>query len=308
VAGSLPLFVVRRLLAVVLVAVAAATVVFLTLHGLFPETFNDTHPLLVELWLFLERTFLHFDLGQSRFPPFPEVTWVIGQGLEADASAIAGALVLGFLLGTGAGAVAARRPRSLLARAMDVVALLALCTPVYVMAMAAIFLFAPSIGAPLPLFFADPHKYVAIQDDPVQWVRSLVVPWIILALPLAAINMRLTRADLRDLLQDDFVRTATAKGLPPWVVATRHMLPVAMPPAISLTGAYVPLLVGNALLVEAVYGIPGSFRLLPRAISFGDYPVIQGLVLVSAFFVVLCNALADLLLAMLDPRVREQGY
>jgi peptide/nickel transport system permease protein len=176
------------------------------------------------------------------------------------------------------------------------------------MAMAAIYLFAPSIGAPVPLFFADPSKYVAIQDNPLEWVRSLVVPWIVLALPLAAINMRLTRADLRELADEDFVRTATAKGLPPWVVATRHMLPVAMPPAISLTGAYVPLLVGNVLLVEAVYGIPGSFHFLPRAISFGDYPVIQGLVLVSAFFVVVCNAVADVLLAMLDPRVREQGY
>jgi peptide/nickel transport system permease protein len=302
------MFVLRRLAAVVLVAVGAATAVFLTLHGLFPETFNDTHPLFVELWLFLERTFVHFDLGQSRFPPFRDVTGILGQGLEADASVIVGGLGLGFLLGTGAGAVAARRPRSVLARAMDVGALLALCTPVYVMAMAAIFLFAPSIGAPVPIFFADPSKYVAIQDNPLEWFRSLIVPWIVLALPLAAINMRLTRADLRELLREDFVRTAAAKGLPPWVVATRHMLPVAMPPAISLTGAYVPLLVGNVLLVEAVYGIPGSFRFLPRAISFGDYPVIQGLVLISAFFVVVCNGVADVLLATLDPRVREKGY
>jgi peptide/nickel transport system permease protein len=302
------MFVLRRLVAVVLVALGAATLVFLTLHGLFPETFNDTHPLFVELWLFLERTFLHFDLGQSRFPPFRDVTGILGQGLAADASVIVGGLALGFLLGTGAGAVAARRPRSLLARAMDVAALLALCTPVYVMGMAAIFLFAPSIGAPVPIFFADPSKYVAIQDNPLEWVRSLIVPWIVLALPLAAINMRLTRADLRELLREDFVRTATAKGLPPWVVATRHMLPVAMPPAVSLTGAYVPLLVGNVLLIEAVYGIPGSFRLLPRAISFGDYPVIQGLVLVSAFFVVVCNGVADVVLAWLDPRIRQKGY
>ena len=86
------------------------------------------------------------------------------------------------------------------------------------------------------------------------------------------------------------------------------MLPVAMPPAISLTGAYVPLLVGNAILVEAVYGVPGSYRLIPGAISIGDYPIIQGLVLVSAVFVVLCNGVADVLLAMLDPRVREKGY
>jgi peptide/nickel transport system permease protein len=301
------LFVLRRLVAVVLVCVAVAALVFVTLHGLFPETFNDTHPLLVELWLFLKQTFLHFDLGNSRRPPFRDVSWLVGQGLMADASVIAGGLGLGFGLGIAAGAVAARRPRSLVARTLDVLGLLALCTPVYVTAMVSILLFAPSIGAPVPLFFADPHAYVPIQHDPLQWARSLVVPWMVLALPLAAINMRLTRSDLRELVDADYVRTAASKGLPSWVVVARHMLPVAMPPAISLTGAYVPLLVGNALLVESVYEVPGSFRLIPGAISVGDYPVIQGLVLVSAVFVVVCNGVADVLVAALDPRVRQKS-
>lgn len=302
------MFVLRRLVAVVLVCVAAAALVFLSLHGLFPETFNDTHPLLIQLGIFLKQTFLHFDLGQSRQPPFRDVTSVLGEGLIADASVIVGGLATGFFMGILAGAVAARRPRSLLARAIDVTGLLALCMPVYVTAMLMMMLFAPAIGAPLPLPFADPHRYVDIQHNPVQWASSLIVPWFSIGLPLAAINMRLTRADLRELLDADYVRTATSKGLPPWVVVTRHMLPVAMPPAISLTGAYVPLLVGNALLVEAVYNVPGSFRLIPRAISIGDYPILQGLVLVSAVFVVLCNGVSDIVLAMLDPRIRQKGF
>lgn len=302
------MFLLRRLVAVVLICIAVAAVVFLTLHGLFPETFGDTHPLLVELGIFLKQTFLHFDLGQSRRPPFRDVTSLLGEGLLADASVIVGGLAAGFIMGIAAGAVAARRPRSLVARAIDVAGLLALCMPVYVTAMLAIMLFAPSIGAPVPLFFADPHRYVDIQHGPLQWASSLIVPWFVLGLPLAAINMRLTRADLTELLDADYVRTATSKGLPPWVVVTRHMLPVAVPPAISLTGAYVPLLVGNALLVESVYNVPGSFRLIPGAISVGDYPILQGLVLVSAVFVVLCNGVADIVLAMLDPRIREQGF
>ena len=302
------MFVLRRLAAVVVICIAVAAVVFLTLHGLFPETFNDTHPLLVQLGIFLKQTFLHFDLGQSRRPPFRDVTSLLGEGLIADASVIVGGLAAGFFMGIAAGAVAARRPRSLLARAIDVVGLLALCMPVYVTAMVAIMLFAPSIGAPVPLSFADPHRYVDIQVNPFQWATSLIVPWFVIGLPLAAINMRLTRADLRELLDADYVRTATSKGLPPWVVVTRHMLPVAMPPAISLTGAYVPLLVGNALLVESVYNVPGSFRLIPGAISVGDYPILQGLVLVSAVFVVLCNGISDVVLAMLDPRVRQKGF
>jgi peptide/nickel transport system permease protein len=305
--ASFPVLVLRRLVAVVVVAVAVTALTFLALHGLFPETFDDTHPLLVECGLFLERTFLHLDLGQSRNPPFDPVSGIVAEGLGADASVLIGGLAVGFWLGVAAGSLAARRPRSLLARAIDVLGLLAICTPVYVTAMAAVYLFAPSIGAPLPLPFADPHTYVPLLDDPVRWARSLVVPWVALGLPLAAINMRLTRADLGDVVDADYVRTAAAKGLRERTIVRRHMLPVAMPPAISLTGAYVPLLVGNALLVESVYDIPGSFRLIPNAISVGNYPVIQALVIVSAVFVVLCNGVADVLLAALDPRVRPKG-
>jgi peptide/nickel transport system permease protein len=302
---SFPVFVLQRLLAVVFVSVAAASLVFLCLHGLFPETFNDTHPLLVELVLFLKQTFIHFDLGQSTVQPFGRVADIVGSGLEADISVIGGGLAFGFGLGVLSGAVAARRPRGLLARLIDVAGLLAICMPVYVTCMIAILLFAPSIAAPVPLFFADPHAYVPIQDDPLQWARSLIVPWIAAGLPLAAINMRLTRADLQDVLDADYVRTAKSKGLPPWAVMGRHMLPVAMPPAISLTGSYVPLLIGNAFLVEAVYEIPGSVQLMPQAIQYGNYALIQALVIVSAVFVVVCNGVADMLLALLDPRIRS---
>ncbi|MEA2283581.1 MAG: peptide/nickel transport system permease protein [Solirubrobacteraceae bacterium] len=302
---SFPVFVLQRLLAVVFVSVAAATLAFLCLHGLFPETFNDTHPLLVELVLFLKQTFIDLDLGQSTVPPFGRVAEIVGSGLEADISVIAGALAFGFGLGILAGAVAARRPRSLVARAIDVAGLITICMPVYLTCMVAIFLFAPSIAAPIPLPFTDPHSYVPIQHDPLQWAGSLIVPWIAAGLPLAAINMRLTRADLEDVLDADYVRTANAKGLPPWAVMGRHLLPVAMPPAISLTGSYVPLLIGNAFLVEAVYEIPGSVQLMPHAIQFGNYALIQALVIVSAVFVVVCNGVADVLLALLDPRIRS---
>lgn len=305
--ASLPVFVLQRLAAVVAVSVAVTTVTFLVLHGLFPETFNDTHALPVELLLFLRQTFLHLDLGVSSTVPSRRVLDIVGSGLEADASIILGGLATGFALGIATGTLAARRPRSLLARAIDVLGLLALCMPVYVTCMIAIFVFAPSIDAPVPVFFADPHAYVPIQDDPLQWAGSLIVPWIALALPLAAINMRLTRADLQEVLGADYVRTAASKGLSPRAIMARHMLPVAMPPAISLTGAYVPLLVGNVLLVEAVYEIPGSFQLLPRAIQFGDYSIIQALVIVSAVFVVVCNGIADMLLAALDPRIRTNA-
>jgi peptide/nickel transport system permease protein len=301
--SSLPVFLARRLAAVVFVCVAASALSFLALHGLFPEAFNDTHPLPVELARFLERVFLHFDLGDSSSPPFEPVTGLIGRGLAADASLVLGGLGAGFAMGLLGAALATSRP-GWPARVLDAIAMLAICAPVYVIGMAAILLFAPSIGAPLPIGLFEPHMYVGITEDPLQWLRSLVVPWIIVGLPLAAVNLRLTRAHVEEVRSSDYLRTAIAKGLPAWVVVTRHMLPVAMPPAVSLTGAYVPLLVGNALLIEAVWEIPGSFKLIPGAVDVGNYPIIQGIVIVGAVFVVVCNAVADLVLAAIDPRVR----
>src|SRR3954454_3285257 len=133
-AGSLPFFILRRLMAVVVITIAACSLTFLTLHGLFPETFSDTHSLPVELGLFLQRTFLHFDLGESTSRPLGQVSTLIGRGVGADISIVLGRLLTGFVVGTLAGMLAAHRPRSWLARLLDSLGLLALCTPVYVMA------------------------------------------------------------------------------------------------------------------------------------------------------------------------------
>jgi peptide/nickel transport system permease protein len=103
----------------------------------------------------------------------------------------------------------------------------------------------------------------------------------------------------------EFVRTAFGKGLFERRVAIRHTLPAAAGPTISFAGAYTPLLVGNALLVEQVFNIPGVFRYTSGAISNGDFPLLQGMILVGAVLVVLGNLAADLLLARLDPRIRQ---
>lgn len=305
--GSVPLFIARRLAGIVVVAIAVAAVTFLVLHGLFPETFTDTRPLVVELWHFLVRTFVHFDLGESTNRPFGEVEDLIFRGLAADAALVIGATAAGLALGAAGGALAERHPRGPVARLLDVLALLALCTPVYVIGMAAIFVFAPDIGAPLPFFLFETHIYVPLHEDPLRSVQSLVVPWLVTGLPLAALCLRMTRASLRETAGADFVRTARAKGLRPLRVTTRHTLPVAMPPVISLAGAYMPLLIGNALLVEKVFSIPGVYRLVPSAVDLGNYPILQGLVLVSAVFVVVANGLVDLALGLLDPRVRSSS-
>jgi peptide/nickel transport system permease protein len=132
----------------------------------------------------------------------------------------------------------------------------------------------------------------------------MFVPWMIAGAPLAAMCLRMVRATLPEVMEAEFVRTAHGKGLRPQRVTMRHALPVALPPTLSLAGAYTPILLGNVVLVEAVFGIPGIYRLIPGSISNGNFPVLQGIVVLGAVFVVVANALVDMALAALDPRVR----
>lgn len=292
---SFALFLLRRTIGVVVVSVAVTALTYVTLNGLH----------MGDLLSYLERAFLHADLGDSRGRPLRPVSDMLRETVPADLSLIAGALVLGLGGGVAAGAVCAQRPGTKLSRGLQLAATVMLCAPVYVVGMAIILVFGKSVGAPVPLPFVSPNSYEPLTHDPLAWLNSLVIPWLIAAAPLGAMYLRMTRAVLPEISDADFVRTATAKGLSPVQVTARHTLPAALPPTLSLAGASIPLLVGNVVLVEAVFGIPGVYRLIPGAIDNGNFPVLQGIVIVGAIFVVLANALADVTLALLDPRVRR---
>jgi peptide/nickel transport system permease protein len=145
---------------------------------------------------------------------------------------------------------------------------------------------------------------VPLTENPLKWLHSLIVPWMVAGAPLAAVCLRMTRASIAEIRDEDFIRTATAKGLSPTAVTARHVVPVALPPVVSLTGAYTPLLIGNVILIEKVFDVPGVYQLIPNALDVGNYPIIQGLVIVTAVFVVIVNGLVDIVLAALDPRIR----
>jgi peptide/nickel transport system permease protein len=207
-------------------------------------------------------------------------------------------------VGSVTGAICAKRPGTLLARVLQGVATVLLCAPVYVVGLLVILVFAPSVGGPIPIAIVAPNSYAGLTEDPLTWLHALIVPWLVAGAPLAAMCLRMTRASLPEVADADFVRTATAKGLSPLHVTARHTLPVALAPTLSLAGASVPLLIGNVVLVEAVFGIPGVYRLIPGAIDNGNFPVLQGIVIVGAIFVVVANAVVDVTLAALDPRIR----
>lgn len=303
---SLLSFAARRLavLAGVVVAVSAAT--FVVFYLARPERFAGGGPLPVELWGFLRRAVLDGDLGRSWDPRLGQrpVSGLLTAGLPASLSLAFGGLILGFVGGVLLGALAALRPGTWVSRTIAGFAALALCAPVYWTALMAVLLFDHQLGTIAHLPFGAPGSYRPLTDEPVHWANALVIPWIVLALPLAAMVSRLLHASLRDTLHEDFVRTARGKGLRPWRVMTRHAVPAAAAPAINLAGATAATFVTNVVLVEQVFNVPGIFRLAPRAYAQGDLPVLQGIVIAGAILVVLANAAADLLTAWLDPRVR----
>jgi peptide/nickel transport system permease protein len=304
--GSYLTFAVRRLMAAFLIAVLVAAITFVMLHVLRPESFFDPRSLPVQLGDYLWSAFTRFDLGQSYQPPFRPVGDLILERLGADLSLFAGAAVFGVVAGMAGGVVVARHPRSIRGHAIGLLATFAMCAPVYWVALITILLFGRGIGVVVGIPIIDTGLYEPLRSDPIAWFGSLLVPWMITGAPLAAVCLRLTAAGMRDLGEADFVRTAYGKGLSERQVALRHSLPASAAPTVSFAGAYSPLLVGNALLVEQVYNIPGVFRYTSSAIANGDFPLLQGMIVVGAVLVVLGNLAADLVLARLDPRVRYQ--
>jgi peptide/nickel transport system permease protein len=300
-------FLVRRLLSVVAVVVGAAALVFSVFYAIRPERISDGTGYPRQLVHFLDRAFLHLDLGTSsdRLLSFQPVAPLLRRSFPADLSLVAGGLIVGTAIGIALGAVAARRRGTLMGRGLDVFAAFGMSAPVYWVGAMAVVFFHPEVGKFARLPISKPNTYEPLTHDPLAWLQSLWLPWLILGLPLAAITMRMMRATLSETLEEDYVRTARGKGLSPARVMRRHAVPAASAPVISLVGVTMGTLVTNAILLEYTFSIPGMFSVMRRAMDQADFPVIEGVAIAGALLVVMANLLADLVHAWLDPRVRE---
>jgi peptide/nickel transport system permease protein len=147
-------------------------------------------------------------------------------------------------------------------------------------------------------------RYVPFREDPLQNLKQMIVPAAVLGMALSAITMRLTRTMMLEVLRQDYIRTAWAKGLSEKLVVTRHALRNALIPVVTLVGLQAPLLIGGAVIVEQIFVIPGMGNLLLDAVNQRDYPIITGVFLTVGVAVMLINLLVDLSYAVLDPRVR----
>jgi peptide/nickel transport system permease protein len=282
------------------------------MRALRPEEYPGT-PFWSGLGHDLDRSLLHFNFGEAcMFRGCPKVSDLWERGYAADLWLLGGGLLSGVLGGVAAGVWCATRPRTKRARALEAAAMLAFCTPVYVVGLTLLLLFSPAFGVwHLPYFF-DPHSYASPVDSPWGGVRSLLVPWLVVGAPLGAMCLRLTVALTRDALTENHIQTAIAKGLPHRRVIRRHAAPSAYASIASLMSVTIPAVVTNLVLVEWVFAIPGFFRHTKRALAQAtpptiDVPTLQALALWAALLIVVMSAVADIALVKLDPRLRATG-
>ncbi|MFF7222619.1 ABC transporter permease [Streptomyces massasporeus] len=226
-----------------------------------------------------------------------QVMQLIWAKLPVSLSLVAGAMVLWLILGVGTGVLSAWRRGRFSERVLTGLTLGGTATPVFVIGLVLMIVVCGELRLlPFP-------QYVALTEDPEQWAWNLLLPWLSLALIEAAAFARLTRASMLETLAEDHIRTFRAYGVGERSIVGRHALRGAFAPVIALNANNVGSAIGGAVLTETLFGLPGIGQELVHAVNVVDLPVVVGMVLVIGFFVVLANAVADVLYAVADRRV-----
>jgi len=265
------------------------------------DTLGLDQPVYVQYWEYMKAIVLHFDFGTS-FETSQNVRATIIDRLPPTISLTVGAVIVWMIVAMPIGMISAIRRGSLLDRATMTGALLAISAPVYWLGLISLYLFSRDIGA-VPIF-AGNGTYQPLTTDPLAWLDSLLLPWLVLAAGFAAFYARLLRSNLVEVMGEDYIRTARAKGLTERRVIWHHGVRAAITPVVTVLGLDIGILLGGAILVETVFSIPGIGLYSFEAIQSADLPVIQGTVLFAAFFIILLNLVVDIAYAFLDPRVR----
>ena len=309
-------YVVRRLLSTVVVMAVVAFVVFSLLY-LTPgdpaaviagDIATDEDIRLIRLHLGLDEPFLvrfgrwvwglvHGDLGTSIFTNLP-VTHLIAQRVEPTLSLTLCTLVVSIVVALPLGVLAAAKAGTWLDRAVMAFSVLGFSVPVFVIAYGLILTLSVQYEL-LPV-----QGYRTFHEGWWEWLRHLILPSIALGTVYIALITRMTRASMLEVLSQDYIRTAEAKGLAPGQVLIRHALKNAAIPIVTTIGVGVALLISGAIVTETVFALPGIGRLTVDAILRRDYPVIQGVTLIFSAVYVLVNLAVDLSYVLFDPRVR----
>jgi peptide/nickel transport system permease protein len=210
------------------------------------------------------------------------------------------ALVFTLLIGLASGIIAALRQNTWADQAAMMFAMIGISVPNFFLGLLMIILFAVHLG------WLPSGGYVPFSNDPMGWLQSLAMPAFSLALLQAGLLARITRSSMLEVLRQDYIRTAKAKGLSQRKVVLKHALSNALIPIVTVVGIIVSLLMSGAVVTEALFSIPGMGQLLTQAVLSRDYPMVQGGLLLVTTFLVMVNIAVDVLYAVLDPRVRYE--
>ena len=318
-------FIIRRLLWMVLLLLIISFLTFLIFYTLpsadpavlragrqptpelvatIRETLGLDKPWYVQYGKYLERLVFHFDFGYS-YQTNVAVKHEIFSRLPATITLAVGAMLFWLAIGLPIGIFAALRAGTWADKAAMTAALVAISAPVYWLGLVGLYVFSDDIGR-IPLLpgqGAYPSSGTVF-TDPGKVIPALILPCLVLSASFAAIYARFMRGNLIEVMHEDYIRTARAKGLRERSVVLRHGVRSAITPIVTILGLDLGILLGGAILTETVFNIPGMGRLAYDAIQNSDLPIVQGTVLMGAFFIIVLNLVVDIVYAFLDPRVR----
>lgn len=267
------------------------------------ENLGLDRPILEQYVSFVARS-AHGDLGFS-YRNQQSVALLIENRMPATISLCIGAVIMWLCFGIPIGIMSARYPGSFRDRFGQGFILIGVSFPSFVLGMAALyFLYFLPRQAGVTLFPSGGYK--PFFDDPANWAWHMLLPWFTLALTSAAIYARLTRGQMLEVLGEDYIRTARAKGLSERKVIYKHGLRSILTPLTTQLGADVAALLGGAIVTEQVFGLQGIGSLAVQSVQSQDRPVIIGIVMLAGFFIVIANIVVDVLYLFLDPRVRSR--
>lgn len=260
------------------------------------ERLGLNEPFLVQYGQWLGGLFTG-DLGTSLFSSVP-VSDAIIRRLPVTLWLALGSIIVALVIAVPSGIIAALRAGGLLDRTLIVSASVGIATPNFFLGLILILVFSHWAG------WFPATQYVSMDDGIVRWMQHLALPAVALGVALAAELARHLRASMRDVLRQDYVRTAYAKGLPTWKVVGKHGLKHAAAPVVTVLGLQTRMVIGSAVVIETVFALPGIGSLAVNAVLARDLPLIQGITMAMVLLVLIVNLLVDLSYGYLDPRVR----
>jgi peptide/nickel transport system permease protein len=260
-------------------------------------------PIYVQYAKFLDRLIIHQNLGFS-FANRQSVNTIVGNAAPVTASLVFGGAIFWMLLALPIGILSALRPRSLLDRASMTFVLIGISAhPIWIgLIFAYVFGFRLHV-TPITGYcdFINPSTNCG---GPVQWAYHMVLPWATFAILFAALYVRMIRANVLDTMNEDYVRTARAKGAPEHLVLRSHILRNALLPVVTMLGMDISLALGGAVFTETVYSLPGLGKTAIGALNFNDIPTVEGVIVFATLAIIVFNLVVDLLYAWIDPRIR----